>query len=61
MLAALVTVLGLPFAILTYRRSKRIEAESRQLQFLAVQRDADETAYAKLCEDYNCAGVIRVS
>ena len=52
-LAALVTVLGLPFAILTYRRGKRIEAESRQLQFLADQRDADETAYARLYEDYN--------
>lgn len=52
-LAAIVTVLGLPFAIFTYQRSKKVEAESRERQFLADQRHADEYAYARLYEDYH--------
>jgi len=52
-LAAIVTVLGLPFAIFTYQRSKKVEAESRERQFVADQRHADEYAYARLYEDYH--------
>jgi len=52
-LAAFVTVLGLPLAIFTYQRSKKVEAESRERQILADQKQADEHAYARLSEDFN--------